>query len=114
MKAVVCRARLKSSPKPVVLGTDFAGTVESVGKNVGQFQAGDAVFGGMRGAFAEYICIRESGAVVSKPANISFEQAAAVPVAAITARAGWSVGGSACLRLAGARSFRKRARRRMG
>jgi NADPH:quinone reductase-like Zn-dependent oxidoreductase len=75
--------RLK--PKREVLGVDFAGTVESVGKSVTQFQPGDDVFGWRRGAFAEYVCVPEDGAVVRKPANVTFEQAAAVPVAAITA-----------------------------
>ena len=71
--------------KPAVLGTDFAGTVASVGRSVTQFQPGDEVFGGARGAFAEYLCVAEKGAVVRKPANVTLEQAAAVPVAAITA-----------------------------
>lgn len=73
------------SPKPAVLGTDFAGTVESVGNNVTQFKPGDEVFGGINGAFAEYVSIAEQGAVVRKPRNTTFEQAAAAPVAAITA-----------------------------
>ena len=74
------------SAKPVVLGTDFAGTVESVGKGVTEFKPGDEVFGGKdRSTFAEYVSIPAKGAVVAKPANITFEQAAAVPVAAITA-----------------------------
>ena len=73
-------------PKPVVLGTDFAGTVESVGKGVTEFKPGDEVFGGKdRSTFAEYVSIPAKGAVVAKPANVTFEQAAAVPVAAITA-----------------------------
>jgi NADPH:quinone reductase-like Zn-dependent oxidoreductase len=72
-------------PKREVLGRDFAGTVEAVGKSVTQFQPGDEVFGGRRGAFAEYVCVPEKGAVVRKPVNVTFEQAAAVPVAAITA-----------------------------
>ncbi len=74
-------------PKREVLGTDFAGTVESAGKSVTQFQPGDEVFGGRLrcGAFAEYVCVPEDGAMVRKPANVTFEQAAAVPVAAITA-----------------------------
>src|SRR5215472_2646629 len=71
--------------KRAVLGTDFAGTVASVGRSVTQFQPGEEVFGGARGAFAEYVCVPEDGAVVRKPANVTFEQAAAVPVAAITA-----------------------------
>lgn len=72
-------------PRQEVLGTDFAGTVESVGHGVTQFQPGDEVFGAQRGAFAEYLCVSETGAVVRKPANITFEQAAAVPIAAVTA-----------------------------
>src|SRR5215467_10861098 len=53
--------------KPAVLGTDLAGTVASVGRSVTQFQPGDEVFGGARGAFAEYLCVAEKGAVVRKP-----------------------------------------------
>jgi NADPH:quinone reductase-like Zn-dependent oxidoreductase len=75
-------------PKDTRLGVDFAGTVETVGKNVTQFKPGDEVFGGRTGAFAEYVCVRESRAVARKPANITFEQAASVPIAAITALQG--------------------------
>ncbi len=72
--------------KPVVIGTDFAGTVEAVGKSVTEFKPGDEVFGGKdRSTFAEYVSIPAKGAVVAKPANVTFEQAAAVPVAAVTA-----------------------------
>lgn len=73
------------SPTDPQLGVDFAGVVESVGKSVTKFKPGDEVFGGRDGAFAEYVRVRESRAVVLKPANISFEQAAAIPIAAITA-----------------------------
>ena len=73
------------APKAPQMGVDFAGTVEAVGAKVTRFKPGDAVFGGRNGAFAEYLVVRESRAVVAKPANISFEQAAAVPVAAVTA-----------------------------
>lgn len=72
-------------PKDTQLGVDFAGTVEAVGKNVTKFKPGDEVFGGRTGAFADYVCVRESRAVALKPANISFEEAASVPIAAITA-----------------------------
>lgn len=72
-------------PEPVIPGTDFAGTVESVGPAVTQFKPGDAVFGGHPGAFAEYVSIAERGPVVHKPGNVSFQQAAALPVAAVTA-----------------------------
>jgi NADPH:quinone reductase-like Zn-dependent oxidoreductase len=75
-------------PKDTRLGVDFAGTVEAVGKNVTKFKPGDEVFGGRTGAFAEYVCVRESRAVALKPANITFEQAASVPIAAITALQG--------------------------
>src|SRR5256885_5551052 len=72
-------------PKDTRLGVDFAGTVETVGKNVTQFKAGDEVFGGRDGAFAEYVCPRADRAVTLKPANITFEQAASVNIAGITA-----------------------------
>jgi NADPH:quinone reductase-like Zn-dependent oxidoreductase len=67
------------------LGVDFAGTVETVGKRVRRFKPGDNVFGGKLGAFAEYVTVREEGTVALKPVNLSFEQAASVPVAALTA-----------------------------
>ena len=75
-------------PKHTRLGVDFAGTVEAVGKNVTQFKPGDDVFGGKGGAFAEYVCRRAEGAVALKPANITFEQAASVNIAGITALQG--------------------------
>jgi NADPH:quinone reductase-like Zn-dependent oxidoreductase len=75
-------------PKSNRLGIDFAGQVEAVGRNVTQFRPGDEVFGGRNGAFAEYVCVAEDRAVVPKPANVTFEEAAAVPVAALTALQG--------------------------
>ena len=72
-------------PKDIRLGVDFAGTVEAVGKNVTQFKPGDEVFGGRGGAFAEYVCPRATRAVALKPSSISFEDAAAVNIAGITA-----------------------------
>jgi NADPH:quinone reductase-like Zn-dependent oxidoreductase len=75
-------------PKSEVLGVDFAGRVEAVGRNVTQFRSGDDVFGARSGAFAEYVCVREDRGVVLKPANVTFEQAAAVPVAAVSALQG--------------------------
>ena len=69
------------------LGVDLAGEVEAVGKNVTQFKPGDAVFGHRYGAFAEYVTAKEK-ALVSKPDNITFEQAAAVPIAGVTALQG--------------------------
>jgi NADPH:quinone reductase-like Zn-dependent oxidoreductase len=74
-------------PKIKRPGVDVAGQVEAVGKNVTQFKPGDAVFGLCKGAFAEYLCAPESAFVV-KPENITFEQAASVPVAALTALQG--------------------------
>ncbi len=74
-------------PKNPRLGADVAGRVEAVGSSVTQFQAGDEVFGCVTGAFADYICVRET-ALALKPANLSFEQAAAVPVVAFTALQG--------------------------
>jgi NADPH:quinone reductase-like Zn-dependent oxidoreductase len=67
------------------LGVDYSGTVAAVGKNVTRFQIGDEVFGGRNGAFAEYLIAREDRAIVRKPPNITFEQAASVPIAALTA-----------------------------
>src|SRR2546430_9360905 len=72
-------------PKDTRLGVDFAGTVEAVGKNVTQFKPADDVFGGRGGAFAEYVCPRANRAVALKPANLTFEQAASVNIAGITA-----------------------------
>jgi NADPH:quinone reductase-like Zn-dependent oxidoreductase len=69
------------------LGADMAGSVEAAGKDVTEFRPGDEVFGGLegRGTLAEYISIRQDAVVLKKPANLTFEQAAAVPVAAFTA-----------------------------
>lgn len=75
-------------PKDPRVGVDYAGTVEAVGKNVTQFKPGDEVFGNRSGAFAEYLCARADRAVALKPANVTFEQAASVPVAALTALQG--------------------------
>src|SRR6266567_1748923 len=72
-------------PKDIQLGVDFAGTVEAVGKNVTQFKAGDEVFGGRGGAFAQYVCPRATRAVALKPGSASFEEAASVNIAGITA-----------------------------
>ena len=72
-------------PKPQLLGIDFAGTVQAVGSSVTEFKPGDEVFGGTKGAFAEYTSFPAKGPVVRKSASLSFEQAAAVPVAALTA-----------------------------
>jgi len=72
-------------PQDGRLGADYAGTIEAVGREVTRFKPGDEVFGGARGALAEYCCVSAEGALVLKPANMSFEQVAAVPVAAITA-----------------------------
>ena len=75
-------------PKDTRLGVDYAGTVEAVGKNVTQFKPGDEVFGARDGALADYVCALADRAVVLKPANMTLEQAASVPVAAITALQG--------------------------
>lgn len=79
-------------PKNEILGSDIAGRVEAVGGNVKQFKPGDDVFGDIsgcgRGGFAEYVCALEN-VLVLKPANISFEEAAAVPMAAVTALQGF-------------------------
>ena len=73
-------------PRSDRTGIDFAGTVEAVGKNVTHVSPGDDVFGARSGALAEYVTVRD--AIVAKPANLTFEEAAAVPVAAITALQG--------------------------
>jgi len=79
-------------PKNKILGADVAGRVEAIGRYVKQFKPGDEVFGYLpsatgRGTFAEYVCANET-AITLKPANLTFEQAAAVPVAAMTALQG--------------------------
>ncbi len=78
-------------PKNKILGSDIAGRVEAVGSNVKQFKVGDEVFGDISaygwGGFAEYTCARED-AFALKPSNLSFEEAAAVPMAAVTALQG--------------------------
>ncbi len=74
-------------PKDPRLGADIAGRVEAVGTNVTQFQPGDEVFGAYEGGFAEYVSVPENR-VALKPANSSFEEAAAAPVAALTALQG--------------------------
>jgi NADPH:quinone reductase-like Zn-dependent oxidoreductase len=73
------------APADPSMGTDFAGTVEVVGKLVTRFKPGDAVFGTGHAAFAQYLRTPENAVVALKPANLSFEQAAAAPVAGITA-----------------------------
>ncbi|HEV2782888.1 MAG TPA: NAD(P)-dependent alcohol dehydrogenase [Actinophytocola sp.] len=74
-------------PKVPIRGTDFAGEVTAVGPGVTRFRPGDAVYGEADGAFAEYVCAPE-GVVDTKPANLTFEQAAALPLAANTALVG--------------------------
>jgi len=76
-----------SKPKFTRLGADVAGEIEATGKNVAEFKRGDAVFGSCRGAFAEYAC-KSASNVFAKPANVTFEQAASVPVAGRSALQG--------------------------
>ena len=73
-------------PKDTRLGADFAGVVEAVGKDVTDFKPGDAVFGGRGGAYAEYVSVKK--AIALKPVNVTFEEAASVPTAGITALQG--------------------------
>jgi len=75
-------------PKDTRIGVDYSGVVEAVGKNVTQYKVGDEVFGGRNGALAQYVCARADRGVALKPANITFEEAAGIPVAAITALQG--------------------------
>ena len=75
-------------PKITTLGSEYSGVIESVGKAVSSFQPGDPVFGYLgqaMGAYAEYICVPESGVLAPKPANMSFEEAAAIPYGGIMA-----------------------------
>jgi NADPH:quinone reductase-like Zn-dependent oxidoreductase len=80
------------APKARVRGMDVAGTVEAIGENVTRFQAGDEVFGTCDGSFAEYASARED-MLAPKPANLTFEQAAAVPTSAYTALQALRTGG---------------------
>src|SRR5215204_6204377 len=75
------------APKNPVVGSDMAGVVEAVGKNVTRFQPGDEVFGIGKGSYAEYVCAREDK-LAHKPANLSFEQAAVVAISGLTALQG--------------------------
>jgi NADPH:quinone reductase-like Zn-dependent oxidoreductase len=75
-------------PRSNRVGTDFAGTVEAVGKDVTQFRPGDEVFGGKSGAYAEYVVVPQDRAIVRKPARLTFEQAGGVGAAALTALQG--------------------------
>jgi NADPH:quinone reductase-like Zn-dependent oxidoreductase len=81
LRPVMARVSKVKTLRP---GRDVAGQVEAVGRNVKQFKIGDEVFGACNGAFAEYACGRESS-FVTKPSNVSFVQAASVPVAGLTA-----------------------------
>jgi NADPH:quinone reductase-like Zn-dependent oxidoreductase len=71
-------------PKNTCPGSDYSGTVEAVGRNVTEFKPGDEVFGVRAGALAEYICVTANRAVVLKPGNVTFEQAAAIPTALVS------------------------------
>jgi len=75
-------------PKNTRFGTDFAGVVEAVGKNVTDFKADDEVLGAKNGAVAQYICVKADRAIVMKPSNITFEQAGSVGIAGVTALQG--------------------------
>jgi NADPH:quinone reductase-like Zn-dependent oxidoreductase len=76
------------APTRTRFGTDYAGVVEAVGTNVTKFKAGDEVFGARSGSMAEYVAALADRSIVLKPANITFEQAAAIPIAAVTALQG--------------------------
>ena len=73
------------SPDDIRLGVDFAGTVEAIGDKVPNFNVGDRVFGGRTGAFAEYVLVPEDRAIAHIPESVTFEQAASLPIAALTA-----------------------------
>jgi len=72
-------------PRSERLGVDFAGTVAAVGAKVTRFRPGDQVYGSRMGAFAEFVVLKDSGALASKPSTLDFAQAAGLPVAALTA-----------------------------
>jgi NADPH:quinone reductase-like Zn-dependent oxidoreductase len=84
---LLARLRGPTIKEPRRPGVDVAGQVEAAGRNATRFKPGDEVFGCCRGAFAEYACASESALVV-KPASVTFDQAASVPVAALTALQG--------------------------
>jgi NADPH:quinone reductase-like Zn-dependent oxidoreductase len=73
------------APRDNRLGVDFSGRIVQVGKDVSRFKPGDEVFGGRTGAFGEYVVLGEDRALAIKPDNVTFEQAAAVPIAGVTA-----------------------------
>ena len=74
-----------SRPKQPIRGVDVAGVVEAVGENVTAFRPGDEVFGAKAGALAEYVCAGPKNVLAAKPAGLTFEQAAAIPLAGVTA-----------------------------
>src|SRR5256714_5549971 len=73
-------------PKNTCPGSDFAGTVEAVGRNVTEFKPGDEGFGVRAGALSEYICVKQAGAIALKAANTNFEQAASITTALVALR----------------------------
>ena len=75
-------------PKDPRVGVDFAGVVEAIGASVVSFKPGDEVYGARSGSFAEYLTIRKQGGIALKPVSMTFEQAAAIPVAGLTALQG--------------------------
>ena len=75
----------RSRPKQPIRGVDVAGVVEAVGENVTAFRPGDEVFGAKAGALAEYVCAGPKNVLAAKPAGLTFEQAAAIPLAGVTA-----------------------------
>jgi NADPH:quinone reductase-like Zn-dependent oxidoreductase len=96
MTGVPYLARIEAGlrkPKTGRLGVDFAGVVDSVGSKVTRFEPGQEVFGGRMGSFAEYVPVREERAIAHKPEGVSFEQAAAIGIAGVTALQGLRRGG---------------------
>ncbi len=74
-----------TKPKNKILGAEFSGEIESVGKDVKLFKTGDYVFGAYEGTHSEYICLPENSAVIAIPSNMNFNEAASIPYGALTA-----------------------------
>ena len=82
-----------SSPRRHILGAELSGDIESIGRAVSRFKVGDPVFAGVLGSYVEYKCVREDGPLALKPANLTYEEAAAIPFGGLTAMASFRTAG---------------------